>query len=94
MLPEVRRVVAELDPNLPMESARSMEAQVKENIVMERFVSTLAAAFAVLATLLAVVGLSGVLSYTVARRTREIGIRLAVGADAPNIRNMVMKKVG
>jgi putative ABC transport system permease protein len=93
VLPEVRRVVAELDPNLPMENVRSMEAQVKENIVLDRFVSTLAAAFAALATLLAAVGLYGVLSYTVARRTREIGIRLAIGADAPEIRNMVMREV-
>jgi ABC-type antimicrobial peptide transport system permease subunit len=67
---------------------------VNENIVLDRLVSTLAAAFAALATVLAAVGLYGVLSFTVARRTREIGIRLAIGASAPAIRNMVLREVG
>ena len=94
VLPALRRVVAELDANLPMEDVRTLEAQVKDNISLDRLISTLAAAFAVLATLLAAVGLYGVLAFTVQRRTREIGIRLAVGADAESIRNLVMKEVG
>ena len=93
VLPVLRRLVAELDPNLPMEDLKTLEAQVKENIGLDRLISTLASAFALLATLLAAVGLYGVLAFTVQRRTREIGIRLAVGANAPSIRNLVMKEV-
>ena len=93
VIPSLRRIVAELDPNLPLEDLKTLEAQVKENIGIDRLISTLSAAFASLATLLAAVGLYGVLAFTVARRTREIGIRLALGADAGLIRNMVMKEV-
>lgn len=77
-----------------MEDVKTLEAQVKDNIGLDRLISTLASAFALLATLLAAVGLYGVLAFTVQRRTREIGIRLAVGADAESIRNLVMKEVG
>jgi len=93
VLPALRRLVSELDPNLPLEDVKTMEGQVRENIGLDRMISTLAGAFAGLATILAAVGLYGVLAFTVARRTREIGIRLAVGADAVNIRNMVMTEV-
>jgi ABC-type antimicrobial peptide transport system permease subunit len=67
---------------------------VNENIALDRMVSTLATAFAGLATLLAGVGLYGVLSYTISRRTREIGIRVAIGADPGAIRAMVLREVG
>jgi predicted permease len=93
VIQSIRRAVAEIDPNLPIENLKTMSAVVSENILVERLISTLAAAFAALATLLAAVGLYGVLSYTVSRRTREIGIRLAIGADAPAIRVLVMKEV-
>ncbi len=94
ILPLVRRAVAELDANLPVENLKTLAGQVNENIGLDRMISTLAAAFAVLATLLAAVGLYGVLAFNVSRRTREIGIRLAVGADAADIRALVMKEVG
>jgi predicted permease len=93
ILPSVRRAVAELDPNLPLEDVKTLDAQIKENIGIDRMISTLAAAFASLATLLAAVGLYGVLAFTVARRTREIGIRLAIGADSSTVRNMILKEV-
>jgi predicted permease len=87
-------VVARLDPNLPVEELKTLPQQVRENVFMDRMVSTLASAFAMLATLLAAVGLYGVLAYTVSQRTREIGLRMAFGADAARMRAMILKQVG
>jgi predicted permease len=86
-------VVSRLDANLPVENLKTMPQVVRENVFMDRMVSTLSAAFASLATLLAAVGLYGVLAYTVGQRTREIGLRMALGADAARMRAMILKQV-
>ena len=89
----IRRVVRDLDADMPVFRMQPMTVRVAETISTDRLIAFLSSAFGVLATILAAVGLYGVVAYTVSRRTPEIGIRMALGALPRNVLWLVMKDV-
>jgi putative ABC transport system permease protein len=89
---QVKHAVSELDPNLPVSNVRTVEQVVAESIAQPRFYMLLLAAFAAGALVLAAIGIFGVMSCSVAQRTREIGIRMALGAGGTTVVSMVVRQ--
>jgi predicted permease len=87
---EIRAEVRKLDPNVPVFAMRTLEAQIDRSLRNERLVASLSALFSLLAVLLSMIGLYGVMAYLVGFRTREIGIRMALGARSGHVLNMIL----
>jgi ABC-type antimicrobial peptide transport system permease subunit len=87
----VRRVLNDIDPNLTIVDLRSLDDQVGQNLGQEKLMARLTMLFGLLALVLASVGLYGITSYAVARRTNEIGLRMALGADRSNVLRLIMR---
>jgi ABC-type antimicrobial peptide transport system permease subunit len=88
----LRRKVQELDSGMPVYGMKTLERQLDETLSTERLIAVLSAAFGLLATVLAALGLYGVMAFMVARRTKEIGLRMALGAPQTQVIWMVMRE--
>jgi predicted permease len=94
LLRMIPRVIADIAPAVPVSDLITMEGQIDNNIYLDRLMTVLSESFAALATLLAGIGLYGVLTYDLTQRTRELGLRLALGAQPRDLRVLVLKQVG
>src|SRR5262249_15730347 len=91
IIPAVRKAAREIDSNLPLYNVKTLARQVDESLAQERLISALSGFFGLLSLLLSAIGLYGILAYSVSRRTREIGIRIALGARPVAVFRMLFR---
>jgi predicted permease len=92
MMPEIRTAITRFDPNLLISDMKTQEEQIDQNIYQERLIANLSSLFALLALIVACIGIYGLLSYQVTRRTQEIGIRLALGAQRGDVLRLIIRQ--
>jgi putative ABC transport system permease protein len=92
LVPTAKQIVRSLDPTLPVTGVQTMEEVVAASVGQQRLISAMAGLFALLAALLAMVGVFGVMTYNVRRQRRELGIRLALGAERSRLRRLIVTR--